>query len=79
MSVKIPEDLLFEMVELLVEPKYLNPTEDECVLHMSKRDRILDQLLVHRRKALESKKGLSMLKGLFPLPNSPKAREGAAV
>ena len=79
MSVKIPEDLLFEMVELLVEPKYLNPTQDECVLHLAKRDRILDQLLVYRRKALESKKGLSMLKGLFPLPNSRKAGEEPAV
>ena len=74
MNVKIPENLLYEMVELLVEPKYINPSEDECVLHLSKRDRILDQLLVLRRKALESKKGLPMIAGLFPLARSRASR-----
>jgi hypothetical protein len=69
MDVKIPEDVLYEMVELLVEPKYLDPSENECVLHLDKRDRLLDQLLVLRRKALASKKGIAMLNVVFPIKN----------
>ena len=72
MDVKIPEDLLYEMVELLVEPKYLKPSEDECFLHLGKRDRVLDKLLVLRRKALSPKKGLSPFAGIFSLKSSKK-------
>ena len=77
MDVKIPEDVLYEMVELLVEPKYLKPSENECVLHLDKRDRLLDQLLVLRRKALASKKGVAMLNGAFPIKSRTAQRESA--
>lgn len=39
----------------LVEPKLLRPARDECLQHLNKGDRILDQLLVMRRKALAQK------------------------
>jgi hypothetical protein len=73
MDVKIPENLLYQMVELLVEPKSLKPAKDECVLHLSKRDQILNQLLVMRRKALLQRQDNVSFKAIFPLrnPNPP--------
>ncbi len=65
MDVKISENLLYEMVELLVEAKSLRPSENECVLHLSKRNRILDQLLVMRRNALNHRDGHKPLYGIL--------------
>jgi hypothetical protein len=77
MDVKIPENFLYQMVELLVEPKLLRPAKDECVLHLSKRDRILDQLLLMRRKALAQKQEPATVKALFPLKNPNPSNEAA--
>ena len=70
MSVQIPENLVYEMVELLTEPKCIRPAKDECVLHLSKRNKVLDQLLVLRRQILEKQSRYSMLHNLFPNKNS---------
>jgi hypothetical protein len=77
MDVKIPEKFLYQMVELLVEPKSLKPAKDECVLHLSKRDQILDQLLVMRRKALLQQKDNASLKAIFPMRNPNSSNETA--
>ena len=77
MDVKISENLLYEMVELLVEAKTLKPAKDECVLHLSKRNHILDQLLVMRRNALTQKQGQKPIYGIFP-PNNPDTSSEAA-
>lgn len=49
MNVKIPEDLFFDMVDLLVAPKTLLPAQGSCVLTIENRNRVLDRLLVIRR------------------------------
>lgn len=49
MNVKIPEDLFFDMVDLLVAPKTLLPAQGKCVLGIENRNRVLDRLLVIRR------------------------------
>ncbi len=66
MDVKIPENFLYKLVELLVEPKSLKPAKDECVLHLSKRDQILDQLLLMRRKALAQSQDPTSPKPSYP-------------
>jgi hypothetical protein len=70
MSVQISENLVYEMVELLTEPKCINPSNDECVLHLGKRNKVLDQLLILRRQILEKQSRYSMVHNLFPLKNS---------
>lgn len=77
MYVKIPEDLLYEMVELLVEAKALKPAKDECVLHLSKRNRVLDQLLVMRRNTLAQKPGQEPLNENFPTKNNSQSTPAA--
>lgn len=77
MDVKIPEKFLYQMVELLVEPKTLRPAKDECVLHLSKRDLILDQLLLMRRKALAQKQEPASIKAIFPMGNPNSSNEAA--
>jgi hypothetical protein len=47
------------MVDLLREPKTLIPAENTCVLHMEKRNDILDQLLDVRRSVVEPGAGYS--------------------
>jgi hypothetical protein len=49
MNVKIPEDLFFDMVDLLVAPKTLLPAQGNCVLALENRNRVLDRLLAIRR------------------------------
>jgi hypothetical protein len=49
MNVKIPEDLFFDMVDLLVAPKILLPAQGNCVLALENRNRVLDRLLAIRR------------------------------
>jgi hypothetical protein len=77
MDVKIPENFLYQMVELLVEPKTLRPAKDECVLHLSKRDLILDQLLLMRRKALAQNQEPASIKTIFPMKNPSSSNEAA--
>ncbi len=77
MDVKIPENFLYQMVELLVEPKTLRPAKDECVLHLSKRDLILDQLLLMRRKALAQNQEPASIKAIFPMKNPSSSNEAA--
>ncbi len=77
MDVKITEDLLYEMVELLVETKALSPGKDECVLHLSKRNRVLDQLLVIRRNTLAQKPGQKPIYGIFPAKENDKSNQAA--
>ncbi len=52
MSVKISENLLFEMVDLLMKPKTMIPLDNECVIHMAKRDSVLKNLLRVQRGVL---------------------------
>lgn len=77
MYVQIPEDLLYEMVELLVETKALKPAKDECVLHLSKRNRVLDQLLVMRRNSLAQKPGQKSLNENFSTKNNSQSNRAA--
>jgi len=77
MDVKIPENFLYQMVELLVEPKSLRPAKDECVLHLSKRDRILNQLLLMRRKALAHNHDPASYKTVFPTKTPDSTNEAA--
>ena len=48
-QVVIPESLFFDMVDLLKAPKTLAPAEGKCVLHLDKRNDVLDRLLKLRR------------------------------
>ncbi len=48
-SVKIPENLFYDIVDLLREPKSLAPLAQECTLPLDDRNTVLDQLLVIRR------------------------------
>lgn len=77
MDIKIPENFLYQMVELLVEPKALKPAKDECVLHLSKRDQILDQLLLMRRKALSENQKPASINSLFSMKNTNPSNEAA--
>ncbi len=52
MSVKISENLFFEMVDLLMEPKSMIPAKSECILHLAKRNNVLDRLLRVQRNVL---------------------------
>lgn len=52
MSVKIPDELFYEIVTLLTEPKVFNPAEKECVVSMEQRDAVLRQLLQIQRSRL---------------------------
>ena len=70
MDLKISENFLYELVEMLVEPKSLRPANNECVLHLCKRNRILDQLLVLRRNALSRKQGQESIYSIFPIKNN---------
>lgn len=70
MSVQVPENLVYEMIELLTEPKTIKPAKDECVLHLGKRNKMLDQLLILRRQILEKQSRYSMVHNFFPLKNS---------
>ena len=54
MAVQIPEQLLFDMVQLLTEPKALIPAEGTCVLSIEARDRVLNDLLQVQRNFLFS-------------------------
>lgn len=54
MNVKIPEDLFFDMVDLLVEPKTLLPTSGDCVLAMENRNHVLNRLLDIRRAVVQA-------------------------
>ncbi|MCG6905232.1 MAG: hypothetical protein LJE63_01305 [Desulfobacteraceae bacterium] len=54
MNVKIPEDLFFDMVDLLVAPKALLPAQGNCVLTIENRNRVLDRLLVIRRAVVQT-------------------------
>ena len=49
MNVAIPEDLFFDMVDLLIAPQTLLPAQGRCVLAMENRNHVLDRLLVIRR------------------------------
>ena len=52
MSVKIPEELFYDIVTLLTEPKVFNPAEKECVVSMERRDEVLQRLLRIQRSRL---------------------------
>ncbi len=49
-GVLVPEKLFYEMLELLKQPRSLNPAEGNCVLHIEKRNHVLGRLLQIRRK-----------------------------
>lgn len=49
-GVQVPENLFYEMLELLKQPCSLNPAEGKCVLHLEKRNQVLDRLLQIRRE-----------------------------
>lgn len=57
MSIKIPEELFYDIVTLLTEPKVFNPAEKECVVSMERRDSVLHRLLQIQRTRLFSGKG----------------------
>jgi hypothetical protein len=52
MSVKIPEELFYDIVTLLTEPKVFNPAQKECVVSMDRRDQVLQRLLKIQRSRL---------------------------
>ena len=52
MNVKIPEHLFYDIVELLTEPKLLNPADNECVVNIDRRDAVLRQLLNIQRSRI---------------------------
>ena len=52
MNVQIPEKLLYDMIDLLVEPQSLRPAEGTCVLDIDARNRVLDRLLTIRHRLL---------------------------
>ena len=52
-SVKIPDKLFFDMVDLLREPKSLTPLTEECVLQLDDRNAVLNKLLVIRRQLVQ--------------------------
>ena len=49
-GIRVPESLFYEMVDLLKQPRSLNPAEGNCVLQIEKRDHVLGRLLQIRRK-----------------------------
>jgi hypothetical protein len=49
-QVSIPEQLFYDMVDLLKAPKSLVPSEGKCILHMAKRNDVLHRLLRLRRE-----------------------------
>jgi hypothetical protein len=51
-DVQIPEKLLFDMIDLLVEPQSLRPDQGVCVLSLEARNRVLDRLLSIRHQFL---------------------------
>jgi hypothetical protein len=51
--VNISEDLFFDMVDLLREPKLLTPRTSECVIRLDRRNNVLNRLLAVRREILE--------------------------
>ena len=52
MNVQIPEKLLYDMIDLLVEPQSLRPNDGTCVLSIDARNRVLDRLLAIRHRLL---------------------------
>ena len=52
MSVKIPDELFYDIVTLLTEPKVFNQAEKECVVSMDRRDAVLRKLLQIQRSRL---------------------------
>lgn len=52
MTVEIPEKLFFGMVDLLVEPQALIPSEGKCVIDLDARNEIVGQLLNIQRNVL---------------------------
>lgn len=52
-SVKIPEKLFFDIVDLLREPKSLAPRAEECVLPLDGRNAVLGRLLTIRRQLVQ--------------------------
>ena len=52
MNVKIPENLFYDIVALLTEPKLLNQAENECVVNIDRRDAVLRQLLNIQRSRI---------------------------
>lgn len=66
MSVEISEKLLFDMVDLLVEPKALIPSEGKCVINLDARNDIVRQLLKIQRRVLFGPAGGSRHSKTFP-------------
>jgi len=47
--------LFFDIVDLLREPKSLIPADGTCVLHLTKRNHVMDRLLAIRRSVVLDK------------------------
>lgn len=69
-SVKIPEKLFFDIVDLLREPKMLTPLAEECVLLLDDRNTVLNKLLTIRRQLVRNA-GRSLIS---PPPPPPAER-----
>jgi len=60
MSVKIPDELFYDIVTLLTEPKVFNQADRECVVSMERRDEVLQRLLRIQRSRFFSAKTKNM-------------------
>ena len=60
MSIKIPEELFYDIVTHLTEPKVFNPAQKECTVSMERRDQVLQRLLKIQRSRLFGGKGKNL-------------------